>query len=342
MTIIGIIASSRIKKPTSINCLVVAGGGGGAGANSSASNEGGGGGAGGYRNFTSESIGASFTVTVGAGGAGGIFSASTGSVGVASTIATRTSSGGGFGANGTTTAGAGGSGGGGGTVMGSTGSGGAGNAGAYSPVEGYAGSAGSFPGPNPGAGGGSSAAAVTTTPGAGTSNSITGSAVTYAAGGLGDQVTPVAGAANTGNGGQGKNSATGSGSAGGSGICVISYPSTFADFASVGGGLTFTKTTSGGNTIYTFTAGTGTAHYAEIRGQVCKRTSYNSNIRGTYAGIGFSYNVEEDIFVIPQPFPSWTRNGSFWEAPIPYPNNNKIYVWNESNINWEEIIPPIE
>ena len=84
------------------------------------------------------------------------------------------------------------------------------------------------------------------------------------------------------------------------------------------------------------------AHYAEIRGQVCKRTSYNSNIRGTYAGIGFSYNVEEDIFVIPQPFPSWTRNGSFWEAPIPYPNNNKIYVWNESNINWEEIIPPTE
>jgi len=82
--------------------------------------------------------------------------------------------------------------------------------------------------------------------------------VTYAAGGAGQQVTPVAGGANTGNGGQGKNSVTGSGSAGGSGICVISYPSTFLDFTTIGGGLTFTKTYSGGNTIYTFTAGTGT------------------------------------------------------------------------------------
>jgi hypothetical protein len=38
---------------------------------------------------------------------------------------------------------------------------------------------------------------------------------------------------------------------------IISYPSTFADLASIGGGLTYTKTTSGGNTIYRFTAGTG-------------------------------------------------------------------------------------
>jgi hypothetical protein len=39
---------------------------------------------------------------------------------------------------------------------------------------------------------------------------------------------------------------------------IIAYSSTFADFTSIGGGLTYTKTTSGGNTIYTFTAGTGT------------------------------------------------------------------------------------
>jgi hypothetical protein len=38
---------------------------------------------------------------------------------------------------------------------------------------------------------------------------------------------------------------------------VISYASTFTDLVSIGGGLTYTKTTSGGNTIYTFTAGTG-------------------------------------------------------------------------------------
>jgi hypothetical protein len=47
------------------------------------------------------------------------------------------------------------------------------------------------------------------------------------------------------------------GGTGGSGIVIIRYPNTFADL-SVGAGLTFTKTNSGGNTIYQFTAGTGT------------------------------------------------------------------------------------
>jgi hypothetical protein len=78
------------------------------------------------------------------------------------------------------------------------------------------------------------------------------------------------------------------------------------------------------------------AHYGEFRGQVCKRTSYNNNIRGTYAGIGYSYNEEEDIFVAPQPFASWIRNGSFWEAPVPMPTDDKMYVWDEGTINWVE------
>ena len=37
--------------------------------------------------------------------------------------------------------------------------------------------------------------------------------------------------------------------------------------------------------------------YGNFRGQVCKRTSYNNNIRGNYAGIGFSYLPLEDIFM---------------------------------------------
>ena len=78
--------------------------------------------------------------------------------------------------------------------------------------------------------------------------------------------------------------------------------------------------------------------YGNFRGQACKRTSYNSNIRGTYAGIGYSYNEEEDIFVIPQPYSSWIRNGSFWEAPTAMPNDGKIYRWNEDNISWDEVI----
>jgi hypothetical protein len=45
---------------------------------------------------------------------------------------------------------------------------------------------------------------------------------------------------------------------GGSGVVIISFPSDYKDLTSIGGGLTYTKTSSGGNTIYTFTAGTGT------------------------------------------------------------------------------------
>jgi len=77
--------------------------------------------------------------------------------------------------------------------------------------------------------------------------------------------------------------------------------------------------------------------YGNFRGQVCKRTSYNNNIRGTYAGIGYSYNAAEDIFITPQPYPSWTRSGSFWNAPIPMPTDGKMYSWDEEAGNWDAI-----
>jgi hypothetical protein len=79
--------------------------------------------------------------------------------------------------------------------------------------------------------------------------------------------------------------------------------------------------------------------YGNFRGQKCVRTSYNSKIRGTYAGIGYSYDEEEDIFIAPQPFPSWIRSGSFWNAPVVYPNDNKIYIWDEETLFWEEVAP---
>jgi hypothetical protein len=41
--------------------------------------------------------------------------------------------------------------------------------------------------------------------------------------------------------------------------------------------------------------------YSNFRGQVCKRTSYNSNIRFNYAGIGFTYDADADAFIAPMP-----------------------------------------
>ena len=64
------------------------------------------------------------------------------------------------------------------------------------------------------------------------------------------------------------------------------------------------------------------------------RTSYNNNIRGTYAGIGYEYNSAEDIFIAPQPYPSWVRSGSFWNAPIPMPEDGKMYSWDEPTLAW--------
>jgi hypothetical protein len=67
------------------------------------------------------------------------------------------------------------------------------------------------------------------------------------------------------------------------------------------------------------------------------KTSYNSNIRGVYAGIGFTYNETEDIFITPQPYPSWTRENSFWNPPVPRPTDDKRYTWDEETTSWVEV-----
>ena len=77
--------------------------------------------------------------------------------------------------------------------------------------------------------------------------------------------------------------------------------------------------------------------YGNFRGQVCKRTSYNGKIRKQFAGIGFIYNAEGDVFIGAQPFPSWTLNADFdWEAPIEAPSEGN-WAWDEENLNWVKI-----
>jgi len=76
--------------------------------------------------------------------------------------------------------------------------------------------------------------------------------------------------------------------------------------------------------------------YGEFRGQVCKRTSYNGNIRKNYAGIGFTYDKDRDAFIPPKPYASWVLDESIcrWDAPISMPTDDKMYTWNEETINW--------
>ena len=102
-------------------------------------------------------------------------------------------------------------------------------------------------------------------------------------------------------------------------------------------------------------------HYGDIRGQLCKRTSYNTRggiyydpntnqpgqdqtkaFRKNYAGIGYTYDPQLDAFIPPKPFASWILNqqtGS-WDAPQPYPQDGKQYQWDEPTTAWIEIQTP--
>ena len=77
--------------------------------------------------------------------------------------------------------------------------------------------------------------------------------------------------------------------------------------------------------------------YGNFRGLVCKRTSYNGNIRKNYAGTGFTYDPERDAFIPPKPYPSWALDEQTcdWVAPVAYPTDGFTYIWNENNTNWE-------
>jgi hypothetical protein len=69
---------------------------------------------------------------------------------------------------------------------------------------------------------------------------------------------------------------------------------------------------------------------------IWKQTSYNGNFRVNYAGIGFTYSLELDAFVPPQPYPSWILNTTTvqWEAPVPYPTDGEMYFWDEATLSW--------
>jgi len=74
-------------------------------------------------------------------------------------------------------------------------------------------------------------------------------------------------------------------------------------------------------------------------------TSYNTHgnkhlnggvpLRGNYAGIGYSYDATNDVFYAPQPYPSWSLDENWlWQAPIPMPTDDKLYVWDETTKTW--------
>ena len=91
------------------------------------------------------------------------------------------------------------------------------------------------------------------------------------------------------------------------------------------------------------------AHYGAFRGQLCRRTSYNTYggvhsgggtpYRKNYAGIGYTYDAGRDAFIAPQPFASWLldEDTCLWNAPVPYPNDGNRYQWDEDQGVWQPL-----
>ena len=62
-------------------------------------------------------------------------------------------------------------------------------------------------------------------------------------------------------------------------------------------------------------------------------------LRGNYAGVGYIYDYEHDVFYAPQPFPSWTISAPdwIWKAFVEQPADGKNYKWDETTLSWLEL-----
>lgn len=81
-------------------------------------------------------------------------------------------------------------------------------------------------------------------------------------------------------------------------------------------------------------------YYAQGTPYTVKRTSYNNKIRKQYAGIGYSYNPVADVFIAPQPYPSWVLDENYdWQPPKPMPIEG-FWFWDESSLDWIETDDP--
>ena len=75
-------------------------------------------------------------------------------------------------------------------------------------------------------------------------------------------------------------------------------------------------------------------YYALGTPYTVRRTSYNNNIRKQFAGIGFTYDSINDLFIAPQPYPSWSLDKNFdWQPPSPKPEEGR-WNWDENSLSW--------
>ena len=87
----------------------------------------------------------------------------------------------------------------------------------------------------------------------------------------------------------------------------------------------------------------GGVHYDSETGEPSKDQSIitgdEARERKNYGGQGMKYDATADVFYWPQPYSSWTLNKTtyLWEAPVEYPSDGKLYVWNEDETSWDAV-----
>ena len=77
------------------------------------------------------------------------------------------------------------------------------------------------------------------------------------------------------------------------------------------------------------------------------QTSYNTlgnqhpqgrPLRGNYAGIGYTYDDVNDVFIAPKPFDNWVLDTAtwLWNPPIAMPVDEYFYTWNQETTAWDK------
>lgn len=80
---------------------------------------------------------------------------------------------------------------------------------------------------------------------------------------------------------------------------------------------------------------------------VWRQTSFNHTFRKQFCGPGYRYDTEADVFVAPQPYPSWALDANHdWQAPVPMPQDGNEWSWDEAAQEWVAVqaalLPPVE
>jgi hypothetical protein len=85
----------------------------------------------------------------------------------------------------------------------------------------------------------------------------------------------------------------------------------------------------------------GTQFCHDLFGGEWVQTSYNNRIRKQYAGIGYSYDADLDIFIAPAPYPSWILDENHdWQPPTPQPPAPPDTYWDEDTQTWQPFVQP--